>query len=601
MTGTESSNPDPNSRAPRTPERYYIRIVLLLTALTYLGSIRFEFVSEDYPQIIFNPFIKAWHYVPQYFIGSVWRQLYRSEPGSYFRPLFLFWTRLNYSIFADRSLGWHTTAVFLHLLVTWLVYLLVKKMTGRFTLAWLTALFFGVHPVHHEVVAWISGTTESLSAVLVLGAFLAYLRSLEKSKTIWMTLSCVLYALALLCNESSIVLPVLVFAHGWIGRSPGERAEPDEFDGKIYGSLTSALFYLPIMAVYFYMRYRVSTGYFQPFANTSLSMWLLTLPSVLFFYARNWFSPTHLSANYDLYYQMRLDWAHVVFPALIVFAMGCVIWVSRKQFGFREVGSAAAWMIIPLLPALAFVVFKPDELVHDRFFYLPSIGAALLVALCVERYLKSRQTVFGQPLGVVVGALVLTLVLAAVTIRTARFWKDNHTLYTRAHKIAPENPAAASGLSEELIDQKEFDQAEALLESAQLKGGGDARFALNLGRVEYHKKQYPKAEENIRRSIALGPYAGEPYVYLGMIQLKQDHPREALVSLQRAVELSPMEAHFRTSYGIVLEMNGNCPAAMSQFEAALALTPGDGLTLREMFRCRAASASSGLGSSSAKP
>jgi len=204
-------------------------------------------------------------------------------------------------------------------------------------------------------------------------------------------------------------------------------------------------------------------------------------------------------------------------------------------------------------------------------------------------------------MGVVVGALVLTLVLAAVTIRTARFWKDNHAVYTRAHEIAPENPAAASGLSEELIDQKEFDQAEALLESAQLNGGGDARFALNLGRVEYHKKQYSKAEENIRRSIALGPYAGEPYVYLGMIQLKQDHPREALVSLQRAVELSPMEAHFRTSYGIVLEMNGNCPAAMAQFEAALALTPGDGLTQREMFRCRAASASSGLGSSSAKP
>jgi Flp pilus assembly protein TadD len=73
-----------------------------------------------------------------------------------------------------------------------------------------------------------------------------------------------------------------------------------------------------------------------------------------------------------------------------------------------------------------------------------------------------------------------------------------------------------------------------------------------------------------------------------MIQLKENRPREAEASLSRAVELNPWDAQFRTSYGIVLASNGNCAAAMTQFNAALSLSPDDALTQREIFRCRAA-------------
>ena len=109
----------------------------------------------------------------------------------------------------------------MHLVVTWLVYVLVRKVTGQFTTAWLAAVIFGVHPIHHEVVAWVSGTTESLFAILFLLAFLAYLRSREESKALWMSLSCALYALALLSKETAIVLPALVFAHAWIEFASG--------------------------------------------------------------------------------------------------------------------------------------------------------------------------------------------------------------------------------------------------------------------------------------------------------------------------------------------------------------------------------------------
>lgn len=568
--------------------RYFIQVILALTAITSLGTVKFDFVYDDYPQILSNPFVKSWRYVPQYFSGSLWKQMSPLIPENYYRPLFLLWTRVNYSIFGQNSFGWHAMAVGLHLVVTWLVYVLVKRLTARLTVAWLTALIFGVHPIHHEVVAWISGATESLFAVFFLAAFLAYLESDRNSKTIWMTISCALYAAALLCKETAIVLPVLVFAYSWIFDSFSGRLEAKRFGQRFKRAITSIAWYVPVAVVYLYVRHRVLSGFSQNPLGASFWTWLLTLPSVLLFYIKNWFLPIRLAEDYDLYYQLQLSFARVILPALIVVAISSLLWIYRDRVGSREMAYAAAWIAIPLLPALDFVAFNPDQLVHDRYFYVPSIGAALLVALCIERFATSRRVVFGQPLTTVVSAMVLTIILAAGTIWTEGYWMDEYTLFSRANEVAPNNLTVANKLSVELIERREYERAQHLLDAAYRENSGDFRVSLNLGRLQYVEKQYAKAEEYTRKSIALGPNVADPYVYLGMIQLKQNHPREAQASLSRAVQLNPWDAHFRTSYGIVLASNGDCNAAMVQFNAALSLSPDDALTQREIFRCHAA-------------
>src|SRR5215469_8730547 len=260
-------------------EKYFLWAVLAATAITYLSVLRFDFDYDDYPQIVFNPFVKAWNFVPQYFVSSVWKQMSPFAPGNYYRPLFLLLLRVNYSIFANRALGWHLLTLALHLVVTWQVFRLVKKMTGEFTLAWLSAAIFGLHPVHHEVVGWISATTESLFAVLFLAAFLAYLNSRERSKLPWMAASCALYALALLAKETAIVLPALVFAFAWIDREP----EPGRADSAAVQRLKGALFnagvYLPVAVLYLIARNRILEGLGHSWEPVPLKNWLFTLPS----------------------------------------------------------------------------------------------------------------------------------------------------------------------------------------------------------------------------------------------------------------------------------------------------------------------------------
>jgi hypothetical protein len=577
-----------DSRIAIAREKYFVWMLLLVTTITYLGTIRFDFVYDDDPQIVHNPFLRAWHYAPQYFVSSVWKQMTPLTPGNYYRPLFLLFSRTTYSVFADHALGWHLIALLMHLLVTWLTFVLAKKMTGQFTTAWLAAVIFGVHPIHHEVVAWVSGTTESLFAILFLLAFLAYLQSREESKGFWMTLSCAAFALALLSKETAIILPALVFAHGWIQYSPAESENSPVIAGRFGSAFAPAAMFLPIAFLYLLVRNRILSGLGHSISHVAFGTWLLTLPSILLFYVRNWFFPFRLSEFYDLFYQSKFSLMHVLLPLMVLIALGAGVWFARNRLGGKAVGYAVAWIVIPLLPALDTFVFRPDELVHDRYFYVPSIGAALLVALLIERALRSRLGLFGQPTHVVVAGFALTILLAFFAGRAASFWSGNYALFSRAHQIAPLNGTALNDLGAEMISRQELDGAQNLLETGYQNAPSDFQFSLNLGRLYYRKGDFPKAESFIQRAKELNPDLAETYVVLGQIQLRQRRQKEAQESLRHAVDLNPYSAPFHTSYGIVLALNGDCADADQQFEASLALNPGDALTTVQMFRCRAA-------------
>src|SRR5712691_652051 len=106
----------------RLRDRCFLGTALLITAITYVKTLGFGFVYDDSGQIVDNPFLKSWRYVPKFFVTPLWVHQFPEATGNYYRPLFLLWSLINYSVFKDRPFGWHMEAVVLHLVVTWLVY-----------------------------------------------------------------------------------------------------------------------------------------------------------------------------------------------------------------------------------------------------------------------------------------------------------------------------------------------------------------------------------------------------------------------------------------------------------------------------------------------
>ena len=154
---------------------FVIAAVLLLTFMAYFSTLGYEFVYDDQGQIVENSFIKSWSFAPQYFTKHVWSHIHTDQAGDSYRPVFLLWLLINRTLFGLSPFLWHFAVIAVHLLVTLLVYILARRLVKDELTAIMAALIFGLHPVHIEAVAWISGVTEPLLALFLISAFLFYM------------------------------------------------------------------------------------------------------------------------------------------------------------------------------------------------------------------------------------------------------------------------------------------------------------------------------------------------------------------------------------------------------------------------------------------
>src|SRR5277367_5121336 len=84
---------------PIRVRRTTLLLTVLLTLVAYIATFRFEFVYDDLVQLVNNPLLHSWRYLPQYFTTNNWSYLHPNSLGNYYRPLMLVWKLLNYKAF----------------------------------------------------------------------------------------------------------------------------------------------------------------------------------------------------------------------------------------------------------------------------------------------------------------------------------------------------------------------------------------------------------------------------------------------------------------------------------------------------------------------
>src|SRR5207244_8367112 len=84
---------------------------------------------------------------------------------------------LDCQLYGLKAGGHHFTNVLLHTVVVLLLFRVLREMTGAVWKSTIVAALFAVHPLHVELVAWVSERKDVLSAVfflLMLEAFVRY-------------------------------------------------------------------------------------------------------------------------------------------------------------------------------------------------------------------------------------------------------------------------------------------------------------------------------------------------------------------------------------------------------------------------------------------
>jgi protein O-mannosyl-transferase len=585
----DRNHPDASITPARLLRAPFLETVVCVVAwLVYARTLTFGFVYDDVPQVLKNPAIQNWHYLPQYWTSHVWAAIYPNSTGNYYRPLFLLWLRLNYVIFGDKPMGWHATSVLCHVAATLLVFRLAQHLTRDRAIAFVAALLFALHPAHLENVAWISGITDPLMACFVLGSCVAYIKFSESRKTLHLALSLGLFAIALMAKETAIVLPLLIFV---LSRTTGpDRPESPDMPPKAASALRKSAPYILLGLVYIGIRYRVLGG----FAHATISIrWMevpLTWPSVLWFYTKHLLLPVQLSEFYSLNYVSNFSVNLVALPLLFLLVFGLALYFLLRILPQKGAAFfAMALILFPLLPVLDLRSLTIGDIVHDRYLYLPSAGFALLLSLAIaflRSHLAMRQRIIVPTL--LTGAACAVFAPLIVTQQTQ--WANDILLYSEGVKSAPDNLTVRDNLANALLAANQPDSAIPLYLEVIKKNPNFWRSNYNLGVAYYQTGNASAAKQSLQRAILIDNRDSDQYIYLALADLQLKNFSEAADSARQALLRNPRARGYHFILGLIAEAEHDSPAAIAAFQAELAEHPDHAPARAELQKLEAISA-----------
>lgn len=529
----------PESLSPRTVFWLASAVVALIVAV-YARSLNFQFVLDDH-RFTADPRIQEAGHIWDYFANYVWAQ-FTGGPSSFYRPVFVLWVRLNFVLACLSSWGWHLLSIAKHVAVAALLALLIWKLLRNWSAALAAATLFALHPAQTESVSWVT-VPDPLMAAGILGALLFYLKyvrfgaphaqekkSRKKSEEasnrspIWMIASAGTYFAALLAKETAIVFPAVIFAFA-ICVAPsqsivksGSKSASRSHGSRLAPALLHTLPFVGVTVAYLLLRLN-ALGALLGSATQHLP-WptvILSWPATLWFYVKVMFWPVKSYAFADPALADKFSLSGVLLPLAALACCGAVValalhWMWRKgqalgnptSTGIKgAVVAGALLVILPLLPALNFNALNPGDFLHGRYTYLPLAGLALLFAAAWSLLKNARVVLY-------CAAGLLTIAFAALTFSQETQWRDDATVFTTAHKLAPHNEPVSRNLANTVVQQAlqldeegRCSEAIPVFEQVTRDYPEDWYAWAGLGDCFVQLKNLPKAEESLHRAAEL--------------------------------------------------------------------------------------------------
>jgi hypothetical protein len=521
-----------------TPLTFFV-VALCLGAVVlavYSPALKFQFVLDDH-RFTGDPRIQSPDHVWDYFANYVWAQ-YTGGPPSFYRPLFILWLRINFILSALSPWGWHLLSIMKHLVVAGLLGLLVLRLLRDRMAALIAATLFALHPAQTESVAWVT-VPDPLMSMGVLGAVLLYLkwvvvlpggqaherksrktartRKAPQPQASWLIASAAVCFAALLAKETAIVLPALIFVLALL-TPQAENADAD-FGVRLRPALRHPLPFLCLTVLYLLMRLNAMGGKLG--SRTQFLPWstvLLSWPATLWFYVKVLLWPDRSRAFADPTLAEEFSFRGVVMPVL---GVGCAIailavallWAwkkARRDLSHQDAANVeyalligTLLLVLPILLTLDLNALNPGDFLHGRYAYLPSAGLMLLVATAWHLAGKLRVPLLFA------GGL-LAIVFAALAVSQEKQWKDDLTVFTVAHQLAPRNAPVAHNLASanvqvalQLADDGRCSEAMPVFEQVSHEYPQDWYAWAGLGDCFVQGNNLPKAEESLRKAAEL--------------------------------------------------------------------------------------------------
>ncbi|MGB7922073.1 MAG: tetratricopeptide repeat protein [Pyrinomonadaceae bacterium] len=554
------------------------RVLFLIVAaiiLVFTNTLQYPFIHDDVFVIVGNPQIRSWNNLIHAFTTDVWN--FRTQLGTqlpmppYYRPMHTIYMTVNYKIFGLWAQGWHITNITVHVLVVLAAYYLVRRLSGRWQVAALTAVLFGMHPARVESVAWISGVTDPLMALFFLLGMIFYILYREETRRRWLVASVVCYALAGLSKEAGLTLPLLIVAWEVFRAYPSWKESWKEFRGFVWGLTVRLVPYGIVGALYLNARFFV-LGSIAGTGKGAPRAWM-SLPYIFTDYLLNQLVPVKLSLTYNTTFVTSLADRRIWLPCLLLLLAAAAMWVWRRHVN-AQTGMALALIFVPLLPALNVGIFGEGYLLQDRYFYISAIGFCWLASNLILAAAKLRPSL------VTALTCIAIVALGAATVQQNHIWSDSRLLWERGVERAPDLAGTYDQLGIAYGQHDDYAASrEAFLKSLKLEkeDKNRAKTYCNLAVALNFLGQFDEAVAALERALEISPRMLDAHNNLGNFYMEHGDYDKALAQLQRALEIEPRYVRARANMAQAKALLGDHKGAAQEYERVLAQQPEDRL------------------------
>jgi tetratricopeptide (TPR) repeat protein len=557
-------------RSGRWSDTTLVAVLLLVVFVCYGNILANSFVYDDGQQILRNPYVKSWHFVPQIFGSTVWSFIGQAGTTNYYRPLMTFSYLVLWKIFGPIPFGFHLFSLFMQCVVVVMMFYAGRRLFLDDRIAWFAALLFAVHPIHSEAVAWIAALPDlEAGFLLLLALWLLAAPGRKNWKSEFGITLC--FCLALLCKEPALMFAPLAVAFEHF--AAGDRASTTRPQ--------KMLRYAPLcVAGAAYLLLRVALfGKVAPVLQHPKISWpeaIYSAFALIVKYARLLLWPSRLSAFHPYYASTSLADPLVVGGVLII--ISCIVAIILLHKSAPAAAFSILWIGVILAPVLN-ARWMAANVLTERYLFLPSIGFCWLAAWGVARVWDARSTrssLRGFNIGrMAVAGLLGALILAGViaTIRRNRVWQTDLVLYTRTLETDPDAHIIRSNLGGVYFALGDLQRARKEFEQA-LAGKPDNLITMNaLGMLYTKQEHYAQANDILRRAMAIKPGWADPHFNLGVLLDAQGNAPQALGEFQKAVQFAPYNSVAHYFYGEALLKAQRYSEAEIELNQTVALAP----------------------------
>jgi hypothetical protein len=313
------------------------------------------------------------------------------------------------------------------------------------TTALLTAVLFGVHPLHVESVAWATERKDVLFVFFYFLGLISYFRWLESRKRVYYGMCLGLFVASTLSKSTAVTFPavLLLIDHFLAKRKAWEEKIPFFAVALIIAGVTFAC---------------QAGGIGETVATPEvIPLWARAglVGYCSLFYVRKFFWPTHLSAVYPAFDEMHWS-VHLSLEYLAAFVLITVlVFATRRRWPMLW----PSWLfyIIALSPTIGLMPVG-IHVVADRYAHLALLGLMLPVGAAIAQAAGSARGVGVRiVLGGAIAAVFATLTLLAE--RRTEVWFNSETLFLNALQENPDCLPAHINLTVWYTRLKEFDRA----------------------------------------------------------------------------------------------------------------------------------------------